>query len=607
MTCNNGTAMLANLSIRVYFIILVVMNHLQPTATKSIEKKSNYSNTTNYNHQCSQMLCSESNYDCFGIDCSESGPIVQYGHCVTFSEDTNLLTMSMCRYFEPEVYNVTGFEQILLPRNLSQLNDYMCGPLNRKGLVCSECADGFGPSVTSFGYRCVNCTDAWYGVPLFLFLQFVPISVLYFVILVFQIKVLTAPMPCFIMYAQLVVIVFDSDSYFSFTDTWNITLDLKIMLTFYGIFNLDFGRHINILPPYCLSNKLKFIHVAFLGYISAFYPILLIFLTWACVHLHGRNFRPLVWLWRPFHRCFVRLRRGWDTKSDITDVFATFFFLSYSKILYQTLVLTLNEGVKNINESGSYFLTYHSPLDPSISYASTYQLSLAIPVALITIILIIPPPLFLLLYPIKTFRSCLSKCGLNFIAIHIFIDKVYSCYKNSLDGGRDMRSFAGLYFVLRIAACLGALLSHLVSKYLFIGRWLTLGTLLFFTTLTIAIARPYQKAYMNYWDIAILSHLAVLSNILSSGIRTLLLARILLNIPIAVFVLTIVCRKCYHLYKAHLLRKCCNCFQLRRSAVAAESNQSSTVDSLTAAEPLIQPTSTVLNYGIDDNEGIHGT
>ena len=125
----------------------------------------------------------------------------------------------------------------------------------------------------------------------------------------------------------------------------------------------------------------------------------------------------------------------------------------------------------------------------------------------------------------------------------------------------------------------------------------------------ITIARPYHKAYMNYWDIAILSHLAVLSNILSSGIRTLLLARILLSIPIAVFILTIVCRKCYHLYKAYLkplLRKCCNCFQLRRSAVAAESNQSFTVDSLTAAEPLIQPTSTVLNYGIDDNEGIHG-
>ena len=158
-------------------------------------------------------------------------------------------------------------------------------------------------------------------------------------------------------------------------------------------------------------------------------------------------------------------------------------------------LLTFSKDVKNINESGNYFITYHSLLDLSISYGSTYQLSLAIP-ALISIVFIIPPPLLLILYQIRKFRSCLSKCHLNFIAIHIFIDKVYSCYKNGLDGGRDMRSFYGFYFVLRIAAYLSVQLSHLVSSmtYLFISRWLALGTLLFFTTLTIAIAKPHQKA-----------------------------------------------------------------------------------------------------------------
>ena len=188
----------------------------------------------------------------------------------------------------------------------------MCGPLSRKGLVCSECADGLGPSVTSFGYRCVNCTDAWYGVPLFLLLEFVPITVLYLVILVFQISITSAPMPCFIMYAQFIAIIFDSNSSkpvtkIFLTDNWDFRLDMQIIVTLYGLFNLDFCRYNIILPPYCVSSKLKSIHIAFLGYISAFYPILLIFLTWIFVELHGRNFRPLVWLWRPFHRCFVRL------------------------------------------------------------------------------------------------------------------------------------------------------------------------------------------------------------------------------------------------------------------------------------------------------------
>ena len=84
-----------------------------------------------------------------------------------------------------------------------------------------------------------------------------------------------------------------------------------------------------------------------------------------------------------------------------------------------------------------------------------------------------------------------------------------------------MRSFSGLYFFLRIAACLCMLLSHLIEQLLYINQWITLGTLLFFATLTVAIAKPYCKAYMNYWDIAILSNLAILFYVLSSGSREL--------------------------------------------------------------------------------------
>ena len=133
---------------------------------------------------------------------------------MTFSEDTRLLSLSYCPYLQSGSNNVTSYSDIQLPRNLSQLNDYMCSPLNRKGLVCSECADGFGPSVTSFGYKCV-CTDAWYGVPLFLFLEFVSITLLYLIILVFQISVTSAPMPCYIMYAQFIAITFDSSNFAS--------------------------------------------------------------------------------------------------------------------------------------------------------------------------------------------------------------------------------------------------------------------------------------------------------------------------------------------------------------------------------------------------------
>ena len=131
---------------------------------------------------------------------------------------------------------MTAHKQIILPRNLSQLNDYMCGPLNRKGHLCSECADGFGPSVTSFGYKCVNCTNAWYRVPLFLLLELVPITILYVMILIFQISITSAPIPCFIMFSQFIDIFlsasFNKDVIELFlTKDWNFRLDMHTVLT----------------------------------------------------------------------------------------------------------------------------------------------------------------------------------------------------------------------------------------------------------------------------------------------------------------------------------------------------------------------------------------
>ena len=146
-------------------------------------------NSTGMNHDPdinqtnSQLLCQFS-----PLVCDQGKPILHGEHCVTFNEKMKVLSIFNCPYFQWENYkpfrckNGSG---LLLPQNLSQLNDRMCGPLNRKGLVCSECADGFGPTVTSFGYRCANCTDAWYGVPLFLFLEFVPITIFYIICLAF--------------------------------------------------------------------------------------------------------------------------------------------------------------------------------------------------------------------------------------------------------------------------------------------------------------------------------------------------------------------------------------------------------------------------------------
>lgn len=91
---------------------------------------------------------------------------------------------------------------------------------------------------------------------------------------------------------------------------------------------------------------------------------------------------------------------------------------------------------------------------------------------------------------------------------------MHHCYRNGLDSGQDMRSFCGLYFFLRMMIVFMAYLSHvIVGKHIIQVPELSsysVGVLLLITTLTIALAKPYKKAYMNYLDVLLLSNFTVL-------------------------------------------------------------------------------------------------
>ena len=255
-----------------------------------------------------------------------------------------------------------------------------------------------------------------------------------------------------------------------------------------------------------------------------------------------------------------------------------------------------------IDEYGQKYINSHSDIDVNIGHRDAYYLSFAISAGVVSFIVFFLPLLLLIFFSIKAFRSCLSRCHLNFIVVHIFIDKVHSCYRNGLDGGRDMRSFSGLYFFLRVAVYLTSSVSHLL-RFISIEKWFVVGTLFFLTTLIIAIARPYRKVYMNYLDIAILFHLAMSCYTCSSKVGALLLKNILLAIPITVFILIIILRKSFSKSSLHckILRICkyCSnyCFRSRSTPSSPEPIENPTVDNPTASQPLILPTSTVISYG----------
>ena len=128
---------------------------------------------------------------------------------MTYEEGSGFY-VGFCDGVKVDSLSTTDNNYIILPSNVSDLNDYMCGPMNRKGLMCSRCADGFGLAVFSIGQTCTNCSVSWYGVPLYLFIEFVPITIFYFIVLLFNINVTSAPMVAFIFYSQITVSAFTS-------------------------------------------------------------------------------------------------------------------------------------------------------------------------------------------------------------------------------------------------------------------------------------------------------------------------------------------------------------------------------------------------------------
>ena len=178
----------------------------------------------------------------------------------------------------------------------------------------------------------------------------------------------------------------------------------KLLLTFYGIWNLDFSRY--IIPPFCASNKLTTIHILSLEYIIALYPLVLIAIVYICVELHDRDCRVLVCLWKPFHRCFAQVRRRWDPKASIIHTFATFLLFSYSKLLFVSASLMHSTRVYNstIERFGPPVWYY----DASMLYLRHEHLPFFCLAILVLVIFVAPPTLLLLLYPTKVSKSALA-------------------------------------------------------------------------------------------------------------------------------------------------------------------------------------------------------
>ena len=141
-----------------------------------------------------------------GILCDNQAHIsvVLNCNCVTYNKDKKSTYVGGCFYncASGEWHHTPTHK---LPRNPEIfINNSVCTRLNRTGLLCGDCEEGYSPLVLSYNLSCVECPDGHKNWWKFILAGFVPLTVFYFFILAFNINVTSSRLHGVVWYSQLI-------------------------------------------------------------------------------------------------------------------------------------------------------------------------------------------------------------------------------------------------------------------------------------------------------------------------------------------------------------------------------------------------------------------
>ena len=449
-------------------------------------------------------------FDCI-VACQSGADSITVGfsRCMTWDKETDRAVVHHC----PLSYNEScphclHVASVTIPTNVSgvELNTLTCSRYNRKGTLCKECKDGYGPAPFSDGFTCANCSKYKHLWVLYLFLELAMVTVLYLVVILFQIKGTSSPLHIIITYSQLCIcpLSVSIGVRVRMSKFLGPTLTTVVM-TVIGVSNLDFFRF--VMPPMCISTSLKSINILLLDYIVAFYPIILTLIIYICIKLYDRNCLLVICFTVPVKWLFQLFKRNWNPKTTILNACVTFILLAYSKLLFTSVNLLF--GVRSYNSEGevvpgSTVLLY----DPTIKFFHAKHIPYVVLALSVIVVFVILPPLLLLLYPTRLFKNCLNCCRYRrWDILQLIADIFQGWYKDGTGSTPDFRALSVLYFVMRIVlSSLFILLMFFSYNY----RWCIVGVFHVFLGMFFFVAKPYKKDWMNCIDGLVLLWIGVI-------------------------------------------------------------------------------------------------
>ena len=436
-------------------------------------------------------VCACSSHHQFPLTCYNGSMAIEACSCLYYDSTLNLTVVTNCIiscYWNTQI-EITSSEEF---------NEDICkkyGPFHRTGHFCGQCNSTYGLAAYSYEIiHCIPCQDYGYKNWIKYFaVALLPLTVFYILAVLLSFNVTSSSLNGIVLAIQCVTAPVQMNLIQGSSQMNNSQfIAIKVLLSIVCTVNLDFFRF--AYSPLCLHPKANVIQILSLDYIVALYPFLLIFITYVLISAHDKQYRLVIWMWRPFKMCVRQYRNTWNIRSSLIEIFATFILLSSVKILgvsFQILFFTATHDV-----AGNKLENYYCGYDGSIEYFGPTHLPYALLAIAISSIFVVLPFLLLAVYPCRCFHKCLNHCGPRFQALHVFMDAFQGSYRTH---PRDMRYFSSFYIFLRIVI-IAQLMIFLSSMMLFSS-----GILFLTSAAAVAIFQPYKVKIHNAIDTVLMS------------------------------------------------------------------------------------------------------
>ena len=440
--------------------------------------------TCNTQNDCE---CKNGQYDMITCNNKKHTAAVLICHCVTYDANSSLTFAGSCFYNcefrnkdkgNNDVYNILPKQPSIL------LNNSACTPFHRTGLLCGDCETGYSPLVLSYNLSCVECPDGHKNWWKFSLVGLGPLTIFYIFVVFFSINVTSSHLHGVVWFSQTIAMPAFVRIVLFALNTYKVSAKSKFaraLLVLYSFWNLDFFR--SILPDTCLN--VSTIQALALDYLIALYPFVLILLSYCLIELYDRKCTIVIIAWKPFKKIFTFYRMTWDVRTSVIDSFATFFFLSYIKILSVSADLLIPTMIYQLGSNKSMLGLYYSP---TITYFGNYHRPYTILAIIILTSFVALPTIIFILYPCNCFQEFLSLFPINWHFLHAFVDSFQGCYKDGTEPGTfDCRWFSTIMLINRLL--LSIILGLTLSTMYYIYAIIVLATFL----AVIINIQPFKK------------------------------------------------------------------------------------------------------------------